>query len=367
MIKVPRLKTFLTIFPLSASSWGLRGGADELWRVKLTDERAIRAFGALLPYLDGQTPGEDILRALEGAGIHSGAAAAVLQQLETAALIEEADDAGLSDAELRRYEGQIRFFSRFGQQGGAKFQAALRDSRVALIADGPLGESVYQRLAGAGFGDVVLLSRQPEQAESWVERVTGTPPRTTVLALDPEAVWPEAAADPPRVLVVCQQAHDPLLLEAVDALSKRRRWPWLLVRSLDLKEGWVGPLFVPGETASYLSLEARLRSNMARFPEYVAFDAHVRAGEPPVTLGGLQAAFDVLAGVAVIELIKFVTEIKVPELLGKFLSVNLWTWETDLHEVLRLPSLDREAASRPIVFPRKIMSHEDGAASSGPA
>ena len=59
------------------------------------------------------------------------------------------------------------------------------------------------------------------------------------------------------------------------------------------------------------------------------------------------------------------TEIKVPQLLGKFLTINLWTWETELHEVLRLPALDRNEASRPRVFPWKFVGHEDGPAASG--
>jgi len=355
MIKFPRLKTFLSVFPISETTWGLRGGADEQWRIKLTDERAVRAFGALLPYLNGQTATEDILRSLETAGIHRGAAAAVLRQLESSSLLEEADAAGLLDAELNRFEGQIRFFSRFTQQGGAKLQSALCDSRVALLADGPLGESMYGRLAGAGFGEVIILSRQPSHAKAWIERVTALRPRTTVLDLDSDEIWP-ADSPVPQVLIVCQDAHDPLLLEAVDALSKRRLLPWLLVPNPVLQEGWVGPLFVPGETASYLSLDARLRANMSRFPEYLAFDAHVRATERTSAIGGLHAGFDLLASIAVIELIKFVTEIKVPELLGKFLTINLWTWETELHEVLRLPALDRKEASRPSVYPWKVVS-----------
>lgn len=362
MIKFPRLKTFLSIFPLSATTWGLRGGADELWRIKLTDERAVRAFGALLPYLNGQTATEDILRSLESAGIHGGAAAAVLRHLEATSLLEEADAHGLSGAELNQFADQIRFFSRFTQQSGEKFQAALRDSRVALLGDGALAESLYRRLAGAGFGEVVILSRQPAQADAWVESVAGVRPRTTVLALDPDEIWPAGAPDLPRILAVCQETHEPLLLEAVDALSKRRLLPWLLVRNVDVHEGWVGPLFVPGETASYLSLEARLRGNMPCFQEYLAFDAHVRATERPAALGGLNAGFDLLASIAVVELVKFVSDITVPHLLGKFLSVDFWTWETELHEVLRLPALDRQTASRPAVFPWKVVSHEDGAA-----
>ena len=368
MIRFPRLKAFLSVFPISDTAWGLRGGADELWRIKLTDERSVRAFGALLPYLNGRTATAEILRSLETAGTHKEAAAAVLRQLEASSLIEEADSSGLSDAELRRFEDQIRFFSRFTQRGGAKLQSALRESRVALLADGALGASMYGRLAGAGFGEVIVLSPRPAEAQAWIDRQIGARPRTIVLDLNRDEIWPADADRPlPSVLVVCQEAHDPLLLEAVDRVSKRRLLPWLLVRNLDLQEGWVGPLFVPGETASYLSLEARLRANMPRFAEYLAFDAHVRATEPPAATGGLHAALDLLASIAAIELVKFVTQIKVPELLGKFVTVNLWTWETELHEVLRLPALDRSEASRPAVFPWKIVSHEDSVTSSSRA
>lgn len=365
MIKFPRLKTFLCVFPISGTVWGLRGGGDEVWRLKLTDERAIRAFGALLPYLDGRTASEDILTALEATGVHGPAASAVLRQLESVSLLEEADACGLDDDELARHAGQIRFFSRFTQQGGAKYQAALRRSRVALVADGALGASLYERLSAAGFGEVVILSRRPDDARAWVSAHGAARPNTTIWPLDLAAPWPEAAGALPRVLAVCQEAHDPLLLEALDALSRQRGLPWLLLRTLDLQEGWVGPLFVPGETASYLSLEARLRTNLPRFPEYLAFDAHVRATQPPASLGGLAPAHDVLAGMAAIELIKFVTEMKVPEVLGKILTVNLWTWETELHEVLRVPGLDRQAASQPVVFPWKVRGQDTDAPAPG--
>lgn len=365
MMRFPRLKTFLSVFPLTETTWGLRGGDDELWRIKLTDARAVRAFGALLPYLNGRTSTDDILRSLEADGVHRGAAQAVLRQLENSSLLEEAGDHGLPDSEARRFDDQIRFFSRFGQQGGAKSQAILRRSRVALLADGALGESVYGRLAGAGFGDVTVLSREPSHARTWLERVAEPRPNTTVFELEEDAIWP-GGVDVPHVLIVCQDAHDPRLLEAVDAVSKQRRLPWLLVRSLDLEEGWVGPLFVPGETASYLSLEARLRANMPNPSEYAAFDAHVRATGRPARHGGLHAAFDLLASIAVIEVIKLVTEVKVPELLGRFLTINLSTWDTELHEVLRVPALDRRDGSRPSVFPWKVTSDGHGAGSPCP-
>jgi bacteriocin biosynthesis cyclodehydratase domain-containing protein len=365
-MRFPRLKTFLSVFPLDETTWGVRGGTDELWRIKLTDQRAIHAFAALLPYLNGRTDIDEILRALDRAGIHRGAAAAVLRQLEASSFLEEMDAGGLSDSELHEYQEQIRFLSRFGQNGGARLQAALRRSRIGLIADGRLGASVYARIADAGFGEVVVLARQPSRAAEWVERTAVPRPATRVLALDADRIWP-ADSELPQLLIVCEDTHDPELLEAIDLVSKQRRLPWLLVRHLDLQEGWVGPLFVPGETASYLSLEARLRASMSRLSEYEAFDAHVRTTGRPPAFGGLHAGFDLLASIAVIEAIKFVTEIKMPELFGKFLTINFWTWETELHEVLRVPALDRRDAPRPAVFPWKVLSHADGAQSSAGA
>ena len=71
-----------------------------------------------------------------------------------------------------------------------------------------------------------------------------------------------------------------------------------------------------------------------------------------------------LSAIATIELIKFVTGIRVPDLLGKFMTINFWNWETELHEVLRLPALDRGEPTSPTVSPWKIAHYEDDTLSS---
>src|SRR5262245_59228599 len=124
-MKFPRLKMFLTVFPISDTAWGLRGGSDEIWRIKLSDERAMKAFCALLPYLNGKTAVADIVESLAQQGLHRAAVIAVLRQLSESALLEEADTSGLSRADVEAFEDQIRFFSRFTVEGGARFQAAL--------------------------------------------------------------------------------------------------------------------------------------------------------------------------------------------------------------------------------------------------
>jgi bacteriocin biosynthesis cyclodehydratase domain-containing protein len=362
MIEHPKLKTYLTVFPTSDHTWGLRGGTDELWRIELSDPRAVEALGALLPFLDGQHRSEEILTTLEQRGIERRIVQQILQHLETSALIEEIDTAGLSPDEAESFADQITFFSRFSTGGGCRYQKALRDSRVAVAGSGRLGRSLCRQLVDAGFGEVVVLVSEPP-TEPWIaeetKRAESTGTRLEALELDPDTLWPDPERHPlPALLLMAQQTNDPKPLEAADAWSKRHRLPWLLVRAVDAREGWVGPLFLPGETACYLSLDARLRGNLPFYDEHRAFDEQVRAsGHRFASLGGLPSFFDLLAGIGVTEAIKLVSEIDVPYLAGRFLAINLWSWQVETHDVLRVPGIDPFADPEPTVFPWKETEH----------
>ncbi|MFY9826387.1 MAG: hypothetical protein WAM82_33800, partial [Thermoanaerobaculia bacterium] len=133
MLKHPRLKGHLTVFPLSPSRWRVSGGVDELSRLDLRNEAAIAAFSRLLPLLDGRHETESLVARLEGEGASRAAVEALLRHLEQAGMLEEADDHGLAPEEVAAYEQQIRYFARFTSAGGAKFQARLRGSRVAVV------------------------------------------------------------------------------------------------------------------------------------------------------------------------------------------------------------------------------------------
>ena len=356
MLQQPRLKTFLTIYPASDRKWLLRGGGDELCRIELKDDRAVRTFGILLPLLHGGLALEDILSRAEQEGVEQAAALSLLSKLEEAKCLEESSQAGLEPAEADKFRDQIAFFSHFTTQGGASLQAKLRCSRVAVIGEGPLRHAMVRQLADAGLGYLVLLESADQEPLA-----AGLPKGVQVesIALDPASIWSQDH-DPGELaaVVLAQQRYDPALLEAMDAFSKRRLVPWLLVRSLSAREGWIGPLFVPGETASYLSLEARFRGNMTYFAEYQALDAFVRKGAPAALVaGGLSATLEILAGIAVTELVKYLTRFEPPFLAGRFLTVNLSTWETEAHTVLRVPGLDRAIAEPPLPFPWKEVSY----------
>lgn len=362
MFERPRLKSFLTVFPISEDTWGLRGGSDEIWRLKLGARDAMRTFTALLPHLDGRQTTDEILARLAEQEVAPEAARHVLERLADAALIEEADDAGLTEREIDTFRDQITMFSRFSKTGGARHQRLLRRSHVAVVGSGRLSASVERQLAQVGFGRITRLVEDTDAEDRAANSATTETDGLTEIAqrpLDRLAIWP-SEEQTPDLLFVPQQRHDSELLEAVDAYSKRREAPWMLLRTLDVREGWVGPLFIPGETADYLSLEARLRGNLPFYDESRAFDRKVRcSGQPGNPLGGLYPHFDVLAGIAAVEAIKLVTNIRTPDLAGKFLTIDPWRWELELHEVLKVPWVDHGLSASPTPLPWKEDTADD--------
>lgn len=332
MLKKPRLKQFLTIFPISETTWGLRGGSDELWRLKLRDEEAAKAL-TLLSYLTGKYAVEEITDLMAAKGISGDEVSSLLQQLQDASLIEESDPYGLSEQERETFRSQLTFFSRFTSDGGAKYQARLRDSRVGIVGDGYLAKTLHRQLKESGFGEILKFDR--------------------------DAIWALREQQTlPALFFVVQEAEDPQVLDAMNTLSKQRKIPWLLVRAVEANVGWVGPLFIPDETACYESLEARLRSNLSYFPEYQAFSHYLREKrQAAADCGALHVFLELLGAVAVVEAIKFLGNVTVPQLAGRFLTINLTTWDVEAHDVLRVPSLGLEV-TEPKLFAWKEMPAE---------
>lgn len=354
MLEKPQLKTYLTIFPLTAEEWAIRGGNGEFWSIKLHDERALKALGAVLPCLGGRHDRSAILAETAKSGVDAAITEKLLDKLESLSLLEESGSNGLTPEDEVRFREQIAYFSRYGREGGARLQGKLRSSRLAVAAPGPFAESLCRLASASGFGTVTLLPAgdAPPHRESAPD---GRAFATEVVALDRTTILPVEHLEPlPSAVVVAHTAHDPVLMEAMDVFSKQHGVPWLLVRAVTQSEGWVGPLFVPGDTASYVSFEARLRGNMGGYEYYQAFDEHVRQSEArPADAGGLVAFCETLSSIAVAEVIKLVTGMVVPVLAGRFLSINWDTLETELHEVLRMPRIENRSYSRPGAFPWK--------------
>jgi len=113
----------------------------------------------LISLLDGQYTFDEIMARLQAhdAGITAGDISQQLDQLAELSLIEDAGvtppDA-LTETDLERYAGQIRFFSILDTSGKQRFemQARLKRARVTVLGLGGLGSNVVMGLAAAGVG-----------------------------------------------------------------------------------------------------------------------------------------------------------------------------------------------------------------------
>jgi bacteriocin biosynthesis cyclodehydratase domain-containing protein len=217
---------------------------------------------------------------------------------------------------------------------------------------------LVRSLTDAGFGEVVALHGEAAGGPAGGD---GAANGSESLPLDRDAVWPAGDDRPlPQALVYAEETFDPALLEALDAFSRGRGVPWLLVRALDPHQGWVGPLFIPGDTPSYRSLDARLRGNLPYYEEFQALEGHLRnGGGPAPRAGGLVPFYDQLAGMAATELIKLASGFSVPYLAGRFVTIDLLTWETEVHEVLRVPHLEKPTADHPVAHPWRELPYAE--------
>lgn len=346
MIERPRIKEFLTVYPLSETRWVFRGGSNEICRVDLRNERARRTFHTMLPLLDGGLPTAEVLERLERDGIDRGAAAALLGHLERSRCIEEAGDAANAE-DRERFASQLTFFSHFTTAGGARFQALLADKRVATIGAGGLIGILDRQLAAAGVGERVTLEPGAISGSAGA--------RSEGAAANGHGGWfEERHGRLPDLVVAVSALADRRLFHALDRFSRGRGVPWLQILLLSVQEAWIGPLFVPGESASYGSYAAALRAEVPHFPRHPAVDrlrcAPHASAEPP---SALPAALRVIAGIAATEIVKLLTGYQVPHLLSRYLAVDLLTWETESHEVWRMPRHDRTEPDRPQPFPWK--------------
>jgi hypothetical protein len=64
-----------------------------------------------------------------------------------------------------------------------------------------------------------------------------------------------------------------------------------------------------------------------------------------------------VSSIAVTEIVSYLSGVLRPQLLGRFLTIRYSSWETEIHEVLRIPRLERGDSNRPPVYPWKEVNY----------
>lgn len=162
--------------------------------------------------------------------------------------------------------------------------------------------------------------------------------------------------------VVATDDYLRLELEVLGEASLRTGRPWMLIKPIG-HELWIGPLFIPGRTGCYRCLSLRLARNRP-LQRFVTEKGNLP--EPPtLAIAGTRGTIDAACRLAAVEIAKFLAGAE-EGLQGKISSLDVRTWSTATHELLKHPACPAcgraEAAKpRPVeLASRKVTFIQDG-------
>jgi bacteriocin biosynthesis cyclodehydratase domain-containing protein len=159
----------------------------------------------------------------------------------------------------------------------------MAEAHIGIVGHGVLGKAVRGLLRGMSFGRLSLIesgsvashdnaaaddepSRQDATSETPIPRPTHDQEWLDILrGFD----W----------IVAAQDCFEPEELAALNKAALQLRLPWSLV-CFDGYEGWVGPTFVPGQTACFGCFRRRLFASAAE-PKHIFSDPGVKVHRLP--------------------------------------------------------------------------------------
>lgn len=155
-------------------------------------------------------------------------------------------------------------------------------------------------------------------------------------------------------------------LRAYNREALRQEMPWLLVRPVG-SQIWLGPLFRPGQTGCWECLALRLRAN--RSIECYVQERKGYADPLPIPRGFAKATLPIASNLAAMAIASWISHGKLPVLEGKVVSLDLVSFKTESHILVRLPqcptcgqsALRQDGRGLPLVLTsRKKHFTEDG-------
>ncbi|MDE1464848.1 TOMM precursor leader peptide-binding protein [Spartinivicinus poritis] len=341
----PQLKRFLTVFPLANGGWGIRGGDEDITQIRAKSEQASAAISEVLSLLTGQYDQTTLLNILQQRQIDPSTAIALLQHLDKCTLLEEGHSYSRASDLPNAHQNQLLFFSRFATDGGHAMQNKLNNAHVAIIYSHGVGTAMISLLQRSGIGSISVFCENQDDITTLQNTWPAQPDSDSLVTfypLDRQQLFPNAfqslpVQDQPNLLIVCRDAQDPALCETINQYALTHGLAWLLVQVDNHQLVCIGPLFLPGDSACYNCYQGRILANLQFPDEYRDFQNHLRQQQTTVQAVGLTAQFEMIAGVAVTETIKWLTQYNDANLVGRLLILDSDTWSSQIHDVLRLP------------------------------
>lgn len=249
----------------------------------------------------------------------------------------------LSQSELRCYQGNLEYFSRFP---GDKYksQSNLNKAGVTIIGAGTLGRSIASHLEASGIKKMLLIDNEkvkPEDPDPFLG--TGTAGinnnHTHIKTLDKELDYREISRLSGKydLLICAPDTYQPSIFNLVNKTCLENGIPWIPLYFLE-EEGFIGPLTVSKEGPCYNCFRIRLLNNSEHLEEDKVFDDYLLENGQGIKCPIPSFYSDVISKFAVIEVINFLSKAKTPSTVGSVYIQSFETLSGGVHPVRKVPN-----------------------------
>lgn len=332
----PRIKESYDVIPEAVDRYQIRSSEETTVMKGATVQQM---FGDLLPLMDGENTEETIAEKL-GAVASPALVHAVIEKLRGAGVVEDAagdEGQGLSSEELEAYRQQLVFLDLTLERGSAvQAQLLLKNARLSIVGSGDLAVALAREAARAGVGRILGANIQTGHSLDQVIPLVSFQ-AAGIETRDQHELEALLDAESPTLLAIAIERSEPAMLEAINKFSQNRNIA-LLHCLANGTQATIGPLVVPGQTACLTCYRLRMNSQIEFYEQQSAFEAWIKSnGHRRARSSTPPALTNMAAAMAMLELIKHVTEVYEPEIYDKFISIDALTLEIMSHQLLKLP------------------------------
>jgi adenylyltransferase/sulfurtransferase len=337
---------------------------DEVLHI-VSERRSLKLKGhsfrefrkSVLPLLDGRHTIEEIYAATQDV-FRPEDLAECLDLLNAQGILVEAADGGLRDAAAGRMTPQLNLFHDLAP--GVDLQARLAKADVAVIGLGGAGAATAVALGAAGLGTVRCLDPLPVsatdvylspflgldavgmgRAETVVKLLAGSAPQVNAVAgqqpLESEDDIRQAIASASFV-VCCLDASQSNLIFKLNRVCLETGVSWIAC-ALSGAEIVVGPGIHPHQSPCYLCYRMRAVACMGNPEDGFAYEKYLdrRKRDDSGTRENLVFSAGIAANLVGLEVLKELTGLSEPSLVGRLLTIRLTDLLIERHTVLRKP------------------------------
>jgi bacteriocin biosynthesis cyclodehydratase domain-containing protein len=315
----PRLKRHLAIVAHSADVVELRHGTWNPVSFTLSDDSGGGALLGVLSALDGR---RSLAEVAAEAGVSRREVETVVGQLAELDLIEN------------RAEHMLDFYIDHVVPNLLPFggNASGPQTSMVVLGDGGVPEQLAELLGrSAPDASCELLAPDHElrallrDSDSWLRDGLAAEEQ-----MESFAGWSD------RFVIAASDRVDPRELLALNRVALRHGFAWIHA-AVDGPFLLVGPTFVPGRSACYECLDARVLMNMREAGSYLSYKRALAEGRVSGGMAPLDATLEsMLASHAAFESLNYLLT-GAGFTVGKMLAIYLPTMEFTFNEVLRLP------------------------------